>query len=249
MLCSHMDYSFRCSLIPLCTLVLFLSLQTRAHADTLVDLELILAVDVSGSVDNDEYSLQMQGLSAAFRDPTVYAAIKRAGPNGIAVTVVQWSGPGEQAVAMDWFHLKDLASTNSFALQLQNLRRNYWGGDTLIGQAMVFAIRQFRRNGFTAPRQVIDVSGDGGVEALGMTRVGRDAAVREGIVVNGLAIEKDVTNLSAFYRDNVIGGAGSFVMTALNYRDFQAAIRRKLVEEIAPLQLSTTFPAKPAKGG
>ncbi|PHQ66146.1 MAG: hypothetical protein COB93_12395 [Sneathiella sp.] len=243
MLCSSMNHFLRRSLVCLGIFLLSLILNSRVQADTLVDLELILAVDVSGSVDKKEYALQMGGFAAAFRDPDIYDAIERGGPNGIAVTVVQWAGRGEQAAAMNWFHLHDRASVEKFAAQLQRLRRHYWGGDTLISQALKFSAREFTGNGFTASRLVIDVSGDGGVEGLGLTLKARNVVVKSGIVVNGLAIETDVMDLREFFRDNVIGGLGSFVMTAADYGDFHTAIRRKLIEEIAPMRVSGVTPS------
>ncbi|MEH6547469.1 MAG: DUF1194 domain-containing protein, partial [Sneathiella sp.] len=115
----------------------------------------------------------------------------------------------------------------------------YFAGDTVLSKAMKFSGQLFERGDYTSKRQVIDVSGDGGVENLGLTRAARDDLVKANIIINGLAIETDVDNLEEFYRNNVIGGLDSFVMTVANYQDFETAIRRKLIREIAPLRLSS----------
>ncbi len=214
-----------------------------AHADKQVDLELILAIDVSGSVNEEEYALQVEGLSAAFRDPGVIAAISRAGPNGIAIAIVQWSGRDQHDKAEGWVHLHSRQSIEAFASQISEMERKFWAGDTLLGRAMNYASRLFFNNGFSSKRKVIDISGDGGVESLGVTARARDGLVAAGFTINGLAVETDVANLSEFYRLNVIGGFGAFVMSARDYTDFKQAIRRKLIREISPLQLSAPHPS------
>ncbi len=231
--------SFMMKTIPGVFLYLALCLvSSLSHADAQVDLELVLAIDVSGSVNETEYALQVEGLAAAFNDPDVIAAISRAGPNGIAVAIVQWSGRDQHEKAVGWTHLQSRESIDGFAARVSRMKRRFWAGDTLLGRALNFSSSQFLNNGFSANRRVIDVSGDGGVETLGVTAAARDALVAAGFVVNGLAIETDVSNLTEFYIQNVIGGFGAFVLSARDYRDFRQAIRRKLIREIAPLQLS-----------
>ncbi|MEH6527899.1 MAG: DUF1194 domain-containing protein [Sneathiella sp.] len=214
-------------------------IHTASAADQEVDLELVLAIDVSGSVDESEYALQAEGLATAFEHPEIKAAIKRAGVLGISVAIVQWSSPDEQWLAMDWMHLQDDRSLGLLAQGLREMPRRYVAGDTVLSKAMKFSGRLFERGDFSSKRQVIDVSGDGGVENLGLTRAARDDLVKANIIINGLAIETDVDNLEEFYRNNVIGGLDSFVMTVANYQDFETAIRRKLIREIAPLRLSS----------
>ena len=203
-----------------------------------VDLELVLAIDVSGSVDDGEYMLQTEGLAAAFEHPEILAAIKRAGVQGVSIAIVQWSSPDEQWLAMEWAFLRDEASLAQLGTRLRRMPRRFFAGDTVLSKAMKFSGQLFADNGFSSRRQVIDVSGDGGIENLGITRAARDDLVGAGIVINGLAIETDVDDLEEFYRHNVIGGPDSFVMTVANYQDFEMAIRRKLIREIAPLRLS-----------
>lgn len=218
-----------------------------AQANRLVDLELVLAIDVSGSVFQQDYDLQVEGLSAAFRDPEVIAAIGNAGPNGVAVSVVQWSGEDEHIVAVDWTHLSTTESIAGFSVQLGAMRRRLAGGQTRIDAALLFSSTHFANNGFTSDRQVIDVSGDGGFESRGLTRAARDIVIRAGFVINALAVESEILNLGQFYADNVIGGVGSFVLRARDYEDFRRAIQRKLVLEITPLQISGHRPEDPGR--
>jgi Ca-activated chloride channel family protein len=203
-----------------------------------VDLELVLALDVSGSVDAGEYELQTEGLARAFENPEILSAIKRAGGRGISVAVVQWSSPDEQWLAINWKHLQDASELSSFAERLRNMPRRYVAGDTVLSNAMKFSGRQFSNDAYFSRRRVIDVSADGGVENLGLTVAARNTLVLEGIVINGLAIETDVDNLKEFFRDHVIGGKDAFVMSVASYQDFDVAILRKLIREIAPLRLS-----------
>jgi len=205
---------------------------TSGRAETRVDLELLLAVDVSGSVDHHEYALQIYGLARAFRDETVLAAIRRAGPRGIAVAVVQWSGGHQQVRAINWTHLNSEGSLRRFSNRLLLMPRYLNDGDTWIADAVRFSMKEIAHNGFYSPRQVIDVSGDGGVESLGLTAWARDDAVVAGMVINGLAIETDVPDLRYFFRDNMIGGHGAFVMRAVGYEEFADTMRRKLIREI-----------------
>lgn len=223
--------------VVFCVLLVGL-LSNLSHANTRVDLELILAIDVSGSVDETEYDLQVEALAAAFRDPAILAAISRSGPHGIAVAIVQWSGRDEHEVVVGWQHLSSAKSIADYADRISLMKRRFWAGDTLLGRALNYSSRQFLNNGFTSDRRVIDVSGDGGVETLGVTANARNGLVAAGFVINGLAIETDVSNLKEFYIQNVIGGFGAFAMSARDYQDFRQAIRRKLVREIAPLQVS-----------
>lgn len=203
-----------------------------SRAEVGVELELVLAVDVSASVEAFEYTLQTKGLAWAFRDPEVRAAIRHGGPLGIAVAVVQWAGGRDPVVAIDWTHLQDRQSLTAFASRLAAMPRLFVGDDTRIGAAIQFSLRELASNGFDAPRKVIDLSGDGGVEKIGLTQNARDAAVASGVVINGLAIENEIPDLHVFFRDNLIGGAGAFVMRARSYTDFAETMRLKLIREI-----------------
>jgi hypothetical protein len=213
-----------------------LAAASAAGAETPVDLELVLAVDASGSVDDAEFGLQMGGIAAAFRDPEVIAAIQ-AGPLGrIAVSVVIWADAQRPKDAMDWRVVGDAGSAAAFADRVLRHPRQIPAGGTGIGAAVLFGVRQLEGNGFTGGRQVIDVSGDGRETTFREWMVppsqARVQATSRGITVNGLAILTDEPKLDAYYEAEVIGGDGAFVQVAQSYDDFAVAIRRKLLREI-----------------
>jgi hypothetical protein len=221
-----------------------------AQARGTVDLQLVLAVDVSGSVDAREFELQMQGLAQAFRDQSIQAAIGRSGDLGVAVAVVQWSGGAEQTVAVDWTLVGDKADCEILAARIAATPRYFDGGDTSIGGAINFSRRQVQVSGFQGSRAVIDVSSDGGAnQTIGkaLTMRARDRAVGQGMTVNALAMLEEDPTLGRFYRDYVIGGAGSFVMVADSYADFAAAILEKLLREIGDRPIAGAEPMRPAK--
>jgi hypothetical protein len=207
-----------------------------ARSQIEVDLELVLAVDSSGSVDFNEFELQARGIARAFLDPEVVEAIEGAAPNGIAVSVMQWSGRREQLVAIDWTKVADAAAAAALAAKIQAMDRILIG-ETAIGDALRFATAHLQHGRFRGARRVIDVSGDGPTNAGGEPDPMRDAAARAGITINGLAILNESPTLDLYYADHVIGGPDAFIMTAHNYEDFARAIRLKLLKEIggAPL--------------
>lgn len=212
-----------------------------AKADKPVDLELVLAVDVSGSVDPEEAALQRSGYVAALRDPKIRKAI-RSGPMGrIAVVYVEWAGDFFQRTAVDWTVLDSEASIDGFAKAVDAVptMTAQW---TSISGAIDYAVRLFDGNGLEGTRQVIDVSGDGVNNRGRPVTAARDEAVARGITINGLPILNDrpnpwggepVRNLDTYYRDNVIGGPGAFLVPALGFDAFAEAILSKLLLEIA----------------
>jgi hypothetical protein len=207
-----------------------------AVADT-VDVELVLAVDVSISVDGSELELQRRGLAAAFRDPAVIDAI-RANAQGVAVAVVLWAGTDQQRTAVDWMRLADAPSAGRFADAIEGALAvdPTLVGKTAIGDALYYALRSLDANGVDGTRRKIDISGDGHAnEGFRPERV-RDFAVASGVTVNGLAIINDEPYLEQYYREHVIGGPGAFVMVADDYRDFVEAIRLKLLRELTPAE-------------
>ena len=209
-------------------------LATAGHAlaGAVVELELVIAVDASGSVDNDEFALQVRGLAAAFRDPRVLAAIESQGAAGIAVAVMQWSSPGNQIVAVEWTAIVDAASAAAFAVRIEGAGRLLYG-ETAIAHALRFATGLFASGAFEGRRKVIDLSGDGPNNFGGVPRRIRDLAVAAGVTINALAILNEYAELDRYYEAEVIGGPGAFVMTVADYADFATAIRDKLVREIA----------------
>jgi hypothetical protein len=202
-----------------------------------VDLELVLAVDASGSVDDTEFQLQIQGIAEAFRDEAVQSAVA-SGPSGrIAVALVIWADATLPKDESSWFVIGDRPSALSFADAVSQFPRRVEGG-TGIGSAVAYAVRLLADNRFTAPRRVVDVSGDG-VETPAREDLtillpqARMMANAHDVVVNGLAIINEVHDLDQYYRDNVIIGHDSFVIKSRNYEDFREAIRSKLLREIS----------------
>ena len=209
-----------------------------SRADIGVDLELVLAIDSSGSVDFGEFELQAGGIARAFRDPEVIEALEGAAPNGIAVSVIQWSGRRQHLVTIDWTHISDAASAHALAGRIDAMGRVLIG-ETAIADALRFAHEQLTYGPFQGARQIIDVSGDGPTNAGGDPDPVRDAAALAGITINGLAILNESPTLDSYYAEHVIGGPDAFVVAAKDYDDFAHAIRLKLLREIrgAPLAM------------
>lgn len=204
---------------------------TAAQAQERVAIELLLAVDVSSSVSDQEYLLQMNGIAAGFSDPKIQSAIQKT-PGGIAVTVMQWSGAYRQELSGGWFKITSAEDADTYAQIVRFLPRTIGGGPTAIGTALNAAMAALDDNGYFGERQVIDVSGDG----MANEGVSPPFAVREavdrGITVNGLAVANEEPNLAAYYRYGVIGGPGAFIIGITDYDDFEEAMRRKLLAEI-----------------
>ena len=226
-------------LARLFAVVVFLwsGLAGAAGARTAVDLELVLAVDASGSVDETEFNLQLAGIAVAFRDVEVQNAIISGPRARIAVVVEVWADSSTQKDETEWFVLSGTGDCKRFADIVEHLPRRVEGG-TGIGSAIARAVRLMEYNTIDAPRRVVDVSGDG-IETPIREDVGillpqaRAMADSLHVVVNGLAITNEVQDLNIYYLDNVITGPGSFVMKAADYVDFREAVRAKLVREIA----------------
>jgi hypothetical protein len=207
--------------------------RAQPAAKQQVDLELVLAVDVSGSVNQERFVLQRDGYVAAFRHAQVLSAI-RSGPNGaIAVTMVQWTGPRLQEIAVPWMRVSDAATAEDLAGAIERAPRVLFGGGTSISGAIDYAVGLFPQSPFKGFKRVIDVSGDGINNRGRPTVFARDEAVAAGIVINGLPILALEPDLDYYYRQSVIGGPGAFVIAAESYETFGEAIRRKLILEIA----------------
>jgi hypothetical protein len=222
-------------------LAVLLASGVVARADVGVDLELVLAIDSSGSVDFGEFQLQAHGIARAFRDPEVIAAIAGAAPKGIAVAVTQWSGRGQHLVTMDWTLITDAASAHALAARIDAMGRVLIG-ETAVADALRFAHEQLESGPFRGTRQIIDVSGDGPTNAGGDPDPARDAAALAGITINGLAILNESPRLDRYYAEHVIGGSDAFVMAARDYDDFAHAIRHKLLREIRGAPLADARP-------
>lgn len=215
-----------------------------AQAEENVDLLLVLAADISRSVDAEKFKLQREGYAAALTHPRVLAAIQSTPLGHIAICYVEWSGSTAQAVVVDWTSIGTDAEAKSFADRLLTAPRLFMER-TAIGAAIEYSMLQFARSPFKSDRHVIDVSGDG-TNNVGIDVVAaRDQALEQGVTINGLAILSEVPlpfnpqhthppgGLLKYYEDNVIGGAGAFAVAAENHEAFPKLILSKLVKEIA----------------
>jgi hypothetical protein len=213
--------------------VLLAAVSPAAMADTAVDLQLVLAVDASGSVNHYRFELQKQGYAAAFRNPRVLTAIRSGMAGAIAVTVVQWTGPDLQLQVIDWTVIQDEKSANAFAAAIEDTPRQLFSGGTSISGAIDYGTALLLKSRFRETRRVIDISGDGSNNRGRPVILARDDAVRAGITINGLPILALEPNLDRYYWDYVIGGPGSFMVTAQSYEQFGEAVLKKLITEIA----------------
>jgi len=204
-------------------------------AQTSVDLQLVLAVDASGSVNQYRFDLQKQGYAEAFRNPRVLKAIRSGIAGAIAVTVTQWTGPDLQIQVIDWTVIKDERSASAFAAAIEDTPRQLFSGGTSVSGAIDHGATLLLDSARTFPgaRRTIDVSGDGANNRGRPAHLARDDAVRNGITINGLPILALEPNLDRYYYDNVIGGPGAFMVTAQTYETFAEAVLKKLIIEIA----------------
>ncbi len=202
----------------------------RASSD--VDLLLVIALDVSGSVDKGEFNLQREGLTRALASPQVAEAIVGGVNGSIAVTVVQWSGFIEKIVMVDWVRVSNASDLSRLADEIRQMTRRYDDGATDIGGAISFCQRLFASAPYSGMRRVIDIVGDGTNNVNYSPNLERDRVVETGTTINALAITATTSTLAGYYRDKVIGGAGAFVESAADYSAFETAMLRKLVREI-----------------
>jgi hypothetical protein len=201
-----------------------------------VDLQLVLAVDVSGSVSDERFQLQRQGYAQAFRNWRVIQAIQAGAARAIAVTMTQWTGPAQQAQVVPWTVVSDEATAAALADAIERTTRQLYGGGTSISGAIDHAVTLFGGSGTTATRQVIDVSGDGANNRGRPAAEARDDAVDRGATVNGLPILTLEPGLDQYYQANVIGGANAFLVVAETYETFAEAVLKKLITEIADIE-------------
>lgn len=206
-----------------------------------VDLELIIAVDVSGSIDEDEARLQRDGYLAAFTDEEVIGAITGGMLGKISVTYVEWAGAHYATTIVDWRLIDSRASAEAFAKEVARapLQTALW---TSISRAIEYVLPKFDGNGFEGTRRVIDISGDGPNNQGGLVTGFRDKAIAAGVTINGLPIVNDkpspwgwppLPDLDLYYASCVIGGSGAFYVVANTFSDFARAVRQKLLLEIA----------------
>jgi hypothetical protein len=210
-----------------------------------VDLELVLAVDISQSMDYDEHSIQRQGYVDAFRHKDVVNAML-SGPEGkVAVLYMEWAGDFDPIETIPWTIIDSPEAAKTFAERLEK-EPIYGEQRTSISRALETAQRHILKNNISSHRQVIDVSGDGANNAGRLVEPARDAVVKSGIVINGLPIMLnkpkefyDIDHLDRYYRHCVIGGEGAFIAPVFDLHQLPSTIRKKLVMEIASLDLDT----------
>lgn len=211
-----------------------------------VDLLLVLAADVSRSVDDRKFRLQREGYAAAMVDPRVVRAMTAGATGRIAVIFVEWASEFEQRVVVEWTIVANERDAQQVSGRVREAARSFWGR-TSISAAIDFSMGLLARSPFQAVRHVIDVSGDGTNNSGRDVVSARDAAIAQGVTINGLVILSEVplpTNpththppggLTAYYENNVIGGPGAFVVEAENFESFGQLIIKKLIKEIAAL--------------
>ena len=227
-------------------LALLLLLSVPARAAEPVDLALVLVSDVSRSVDDSEFRMEKEGYAAAFSDPRVLAAIRGGAIGAIAVSYVEFAGAYEVRTVLEWQIVRDPDSARRLADALDAAPRSFWGR-TSISAGVDRAMQMLAESPFEAQRRVIDVAGDGTNNSGREVTAARDDAVAAGVTVNGLAIinEHPVSytfahvqppgGLTEWYRQNVIGGPGAFVVEVREFPAFGEALTRKLINEIAAL--------------
>lgn len=215
-----------------------------ALADDRVDLLLVLAADISRSVDDRKFRLQREGYAAAIVDPRVVRAMA-GGPMGrIAICFMEWAGDTDQAMVMDWTSVGNADEAEAVARRIKDAPRAFMGR-TSISAAIDYGLGQLSRSPFQSDRRVIDVSGDGTNNSGRPVTEARDGAVAQGVTINGLVILSEIplaTNpmhthppggLTQYYEKNVIGGPGAFVVEAESFEAFGQLLISKLIKEIA----------------
>jgi hypothetical protein len=214
-------------------IVIAAGMGAPAAAQTPVDLQLVLAVDVSGSVNQTRFELQRDGYVAAFRNPRVLDTIRSGPHQAIAVTMVQWTGPALQVHVVPWMRIGETASAEAFAAAVARAPRHLFGGGTSISGAIDYAVTLMPESPYRGTRRVIDISGDGSNNRGRLVNLARDEAIAANIGINGLPILALEPDLDDYYEHNVIGGPGAFVIAAKTYEAFADAILKKLITEIA----------------
>ncbi len=213
-----------------------------------MDVAIALAADVSLSIDSEEFELQRRGYAAALTDPRFLQAVQAGQQGAVALCFIEWAGAGQEAVVANWIVIRDGEGAAEFAKTLRDAPRSF-AGRTAIGAGVDFAVTQLEGSGLVTKRRSIDVSGDGIDNSGRPVTEARDGAVAKGITVNGLAIINEETGgvpgnylylhthppggLPKYYRDNVIGGPGVFVLQIVNCDTFAEAMTNKLIIEVS----------------
>ncbi|WP_338661450.1 DUF1194 domain-containing protein [Pararoseomonas sp. SCSIO 73927] len=240
----------------LCAPAILRPARAASPAPEPVDVELILAVDVSRSIDAQEHETQMRGYAAAFRDPEVIRSIKGGGIGAISCTLFTWSDSDSQEDLVPWMRISDEGSAERFAAAIDAAPRRTWSYTSISG-AMEHAMRLYGQGLYEGTRRVLDISGDG-MNNSGRRLDGvRGRMLEEGIVTNGLAVldrspsggsrgpGDGAAALEDYYREEVIGGLGAFLVVAEGFEAFDRAVRRKIAREIAGMEAGTRFAGTP----
>jgi hypothetical protein len=233
-------------------LALLLATQLTAAArggTNEVDVELVLAVDISYSMDIEEQRLQREGYVQALRSPEVLKAIRQGAIGRIAVTYFEWAGSTVQRIVVPWQVIDGPETADAFTAKLAAAPISRWYRTSISG-AILFGMQQFENNGFDAVRRVMDISGDGANNQGILVNEARDLALKAGIVINGLPIminstrrtSFDMDDLDDYYRNCVIGGPGAFLVPITARHQFIDAIRTKILREIASAPIPSENP-------
>ncbi len=214
---------------------IFSGRKTWASGD--VDLVLLLALDVSASIDAREYQLMREGLADALSSAQVAQAVGAGKTGAIAISVMQWSGFQEQEVKIKWTRVSSREDLLNISDQVRRMTRRYNGGATDIGGAIKFSRELVNSAPFLTERKTIDIAGDGTNNVNRSPAIERDITVNSGITINGLAVIGEAVTLVDFYTKFVIGGNLAFVENTRDYDSFETAMHRKLLREIGSLYL------------
>lgn len=240
-----MGRGFGCVAVFLLSLSLGLTNPTVAADPTPVDLELAFVVDASGSIDEDETKLQRQGYLDALRNSRVLDAVTGGLHNAIAVAYIEFAADGCERLSVPWTRIHDNASAEAFGAKILAQPLMFCPGGNAVGDALAFAATSIEKNTFKGIRRVIDISGDGPNTLGSPVELVRDLIVATGTTINGLVIERAfMPNLDAYFRGNVTGGPGSFVIKAESRKTFAQAILKKMILEIAGENSGTTASAR-----
>lgn len=205
-----------------------------AMPDVAVDLALVLAVDVSSSVDKGDYALQMKGIADALRQPELPKVIAQGQYQQIAISVVHWSTWDKQVVAVPWQLLRAEIDLLDVAAKVEKAERQWKPGGTGLAAAITYCAALVLAFPLQATRRVIDVSGDGEDNDGGDVMRARDEAVARDVTINGLPLIYGSSHLLSYYTTKVIGGAGAFVQPARDIIDFREQMQVKLLREVLP---------------
>ena len=228
--------------LAIAVVVTLCSLTAGARAAG-VDLTVVLAADVSRSVDDGEFELQRKGYAAALTDPRVLTAIHATKSGAIAVCFIEWSGEDDQQVVLPWTEIRDEEDGGGAAATLLKAPRSFTGR-TSISAAIDYAMGYFAKAKWPAARRIIDISGDGTSNSGRPITEARDQAIAAGVTINGLAIINDKPNLGYsahtnppgglpnYYQQNVVGGTNAFLIVVKNFNSFADAMANKLAREI-----------------